>query len=94
MWESASPNAVTFTALHSVRETLGLDRAGGTDSFGGFDGNSTGFRVGVIFGPENRGQLLTPDTADTLYRFRQFTVGEVLSQVWHRLIVLEGDGNG
>jgi hypothetical protein len=77
--KSASPNAVAFTLLNSVGKAFGFDGAGSANAFSGFDGNSPSLWVGVIFGPKDFRQLLTTNTTGTIYSFREFAVGEVLS---------------
>jgi hypothetical protein len=79
MWQRASPDTVAFSTLHSVGETLEFDRAGSTNAFSGFDGNLSGFWVGVIFRPKDFRDAFTTDTSDTIYRLGQFAVGQVLS---------------
>jgi hypothetical protein len=79
MWQRTSPYSVAFTTFDSVSETLEFDRAGSTNAFSGFDGNLSGFWVGVIFGPKDFRDAFTTDTSDTIYRLCQFAVGQVLS---------------
>ena len=79
MWEGASPDTVTFPALDGVGEALGFDRAGSAQGFSGFDGYGPGFGVGVIFGEENAGDLLTSNTAGLFDGVCEFQVALVLS---------------
>jgi hypothetical protein len=58
MWESASPNPVTFLVLDSVRETLQADRALSAQGFRGPDRVLTGALVGEVLGEENLGDVL------------------------------------
>ena len=79
MWQSPGPNTVTLATLDSVGEALSFDWAGSTQGFSGFDGYVPSFRVGVILGEENAGDLLAGNTAGLFDGVCEFQVALVLS---------------
>jgi hypothetical protein len=62
--QCASPDTVGFLGFDSVGETLGEQRALGTQRFSGSDRILSGVFVGEVLGEENLGDVLTGNTTD------------------------------
>ena len=81
MGKCASPDSVGFLGFDSVGETLGQQRALGTEGFSGSDRILSGVFVGEVLGEENLGDILAGDTTGLIYQCGKFAVG--LSPVAH-----------